>query len=453
MTETTVQHPIADSIATSIGLPESLAQENARLRRQLDDLNARFDQIVDERLADLVTLHESDQQIHARLDAEHVLNAVLDWVMLVTAAVAGALYLVVDPPPHTQEPKTLRAVAQRGYWPPMDLDEPLQWPTGQDILARALETGQPVRQAHVCDEVVTGPSQHNADRSHLAIPVRHAHQPAVGVFALESALADGFTAAQIDLATRLADDAALAIQNALRFQEADRRAASLQSVHQSSLHLASRPESIKLPQTIVSSALECLDIARAALYQYDSATDDWSLAAASSRDADQLPDADPSEQTLAQDAADSKTAHWARDPAGARVVALPLPTENVLANTVQIDVQVRGVLLLSLTPSSSPSSLDVEPLYLYADRAAIALQHAERLAHLERSLYHQREHANRMVDQSRAPLTAVQGYTKLLLQQIGGDLTGRQREFLETILKNASQLETLLNKQLDRTLA
>jgi signal transduction histidine kinase len=452
MTETTVQRPAVDPITTSTELPGSLAQENAHLRRQLDDLNARLDQIVDERLADLVTLHDSDLQIHARLDAEHVLNAVLDWVMLVTSAVAGALYLVVEPPPHAQEPKTLRAVAQRGYWPHMDLDEPLQWPTGQDILARALETGQAVREAHVCDEIA-GPSQHDTDRSHLAIPVRHAHHPTFGVFALESAFADGFTAAQIDLATRLADGAALAIQNALRFQDVDRRAASLLSVHQSSLRLASCPDSSNLPEAIVSSALACLDVDRAALYRYDSPTNTWPLAAASSQDDDRLPDADPSEQALAQAAAGDKTAHWASHPAGARVLAIPLPTENVLANTVQINVEVLGVLLLSLKPTSSPGPIDVDPLYQYADRAAIALQHAEQLARLERTMFHQRERATYVANQCRAPLTAVQGYTQLMLQQIGGDLTDRQREFLETILKNATQLETLLNQQLDPMLA
>jgi len=130
-----------------------------------------------------------------------------------------------------------------------------------------------------------------------------------------------------------------------------------------------------------------------------------------------------------------------------------LPTENVLANTVQIDVEVLGVLLLSLKPSNSPGPIDVEPLYHYADRAAIALQHAERLARLERSMRHRREHTAYVANQCRAPLTAVQGYTRLMLQQIGGDLTDRQREFLETILKNASQLETLLNRQLDPLLA
>lgn len=439
MTETTAPHTVKDRIGTTTWTHSRLDQENAQLREQLDDLHAHMDQLVDERLAELVTLQECDLQIHARLDADHVLNAVLDWIMRVTSAVAGAIYWV-------QEPKMLRAVAQRGYWPEMDLDEPFPWPTGQDILARALESGQPTQQTHISQDLALH-AQPDTDRSHLAIPICQANQPAIGVFALESAFEDGFTAAQIDSAMRLAVHAALAIQNALRHQQVHQRLEGLLAVHQGSQSLVSCLDPTQLPQAIIRTALESLPAERAALYQLDTPANTWSLVAALNRDGDLPTVPAPSERTLIEAAACEKTTRLARDSDGRAAAALLLSTENLPAHAPQSSGEILAILYLALKPGrSSPS--DLETLHLYAGQAAIALHNARHIAQLERAIQHRQKHASDIATSSRAPLTAIGGYARLMLQEIGGTITGQQREFLETILKNASHLESLLNKQL-----
>jgi hypothetical protein len=448
MTEATAQYSVQDPVSKRSDLCGSLEQENAQLRQKLADMNARLDRLVDERLAAWITLRESDQQIQARLDPEHVLNTALDWALLITSAVAGALYLIAEPAQPAQTQKTVQVAAQRGYWPEMDFDTPLEWPVGQDILARVLETRQAVHRSHVCEEIALSP-QDDTDRSHLAVPICQPGRPPIGVLALESAFANGFTEEQIDRVTRLAERAAPAIQNAIRFQQVNQRLETALAIHQSSLALASCPNVRDLPRAIVQNAIECLQAERAALYHYDRVTATWGLVQVEGRVGGRTADAHPSEHSLVASAAQAQSTQSARDPAGTDVVALPLAAQNPLVNAIQVDLEIPYVLLLVLKPGSSPSSIDLHSLNLYADQASMALKNAGRLAQLEYSAQRQRARARDTAGQSKASLTAVQGYARLMLEQIGGEVSGQQREFLETILKHASQLERLLDKQLE----
>jgi GAF domain-containing protein len=272
MTDTTAHLP-ATGRADATTLPtEPLARENAQLRQKLADqerrltaLHATMEQLVDERIAELATLQDLDLQIHAQLDLEHVTGAVLDWAMLVTSAVAGTLYLIVKPQPHTRGDKLLRAAAQRGYPPEVDRHSHLPWPVDEGILSRALETGQAVQQTHTLEDIALSRPQ-DRDRSHLTVPVRHQGQ-AIGVLGLESAFADGFTDAQIDSALRLAEHAALAIRNALYYQRASDRLEILRSLYTNSTSLASCLASDVLARRIVGDALAVLPADRAALYR------------------------------------------------------------------------------------------------------------------------------------------------------------------------------------------
>jgi signal transduction histidine kinase len=84
------------------------------------------------------------------------------------------------------------------------------------------------------------------------------------------------------------------------------------------------------------------------------------------------------------------------------------------------------------------------PLRLYAAAAALALQNARQFADLAGALERRQERTLHALNTTKTPLTAIQGYTKLMLQQIAGDVNAKQREFLETILRNALDLEASL---------
>jgi sigma-B regulation protein RsbU (phosphoserine phosphatase) len=53
----------------------------------------------------------------------------------------------------------------------------------------------------------------------------------------------------------------------------------------------------------------------------------------------------------------------------------------------------------------------------------------------------------------RSPLTAIHGFVTILLDGLGGDLTPKQREFLDITLRNANQLKTMIGDLLDATRA
>jgi hypothetical protein len=449
MTEAVFQRATTDQ--ASISPPESLVQENTRLRQQLADrqdqltaLHAKMDQLVDERLVELATLQDIDLQIYARLEAEHVMHAVLDWAMLVTAAVAGTLYLLVESDQPAHEQKMLRAVAQRGYLPHIEEHERQPWPLGHDILSHALKTGQTVRQSHV-DQEITRASPQDQPRAHLAIPILHQDAP-IGILGLESAFADGFTAAQIDSADRLADHAALAIQNALHHRQTHQRLDELLAVHTSCLRLTSHLDLDTLPEQIVHYALDVLSADRAALYWYDRAAEKLALAAALDRDGKPCPETDPSEGTLTEAADQDHKAHWALDPAAGEMAALPLTSGDLPTGAAQTGQTHQGILYLFFKTRGHLFEEKSVTIQRFADYAASALQNARQVARHRQALEIYQDRQSQIVEQSRAPLTSIRGYAKLMLQQIGGQITDQQRDFVQTILKNAHHLEALIGR-------
>ena len=180
MHDTLSGHTQTDQHAPASPPTESTAEENARLRRQLADqerrllsLHADLDRLVDEQIADIATLQEVDQRIHTFLDTERVAHAVLDWALWITSAVAGTLYLIVEPAKPAKA-KQLRTVAQRGYPPQAAPQEHLLWPAGQDILARALETGCPIHRPQIVgarQAASRGGAPSQVTLAHLAVPI------------------------------------------------------------------------------------------------------------------------------------------------------------------------------------------------------------------------------------------------------------------------------------------
>lgn len=452
MKEATTQLSAADRVTTTIPAAEMLVQENMRLRRQLakqeDQLTilyAGLDQLVDEQVAKLVTLEEIDQNIHAQLDTTHVMNAVLDWAMRVTSAAAGTLYLCAAQEQPGQEPHTLREVARRGY--AQEKSEQADVPSSdQEILMCALETGQAVQQAHICPDTAQFKNQQGRDHVQLALPIQCQGQP-IGVLSLESAFVQEFNAAQIDSAMRLADHAAIAIQNALCHHQVNDQLNELLAVQQSCTRLTSCLNPDTLPDRIVQNALAVLQADRAAVYQYDSPTDSFSKIAVANRENNPWPDSSDTERTLVEKAAREQAPHFAYHSAAGCVAVIPLITEDVPTQATQRGQAILGVLYVAFHSRQELPLGRQHAIRHFAGHVTVALQNAGQVAHLRHIQRLQHERRRNLANQSRAPLTAIQGYARLMLEKIGGEITNQQREFLETILRNAADLETLLNSQ------
>jgi phosphoserine phosphatase RsbU/P len=118
--------------------------------------------------------------------------------------------------------------------------------------------------------------------------------------------------------------------------------------------------------------------------------------------------------------------------------------------------QVTG-LLATVRPSGEPCTADDEWLLsALADQAAVALENA-RLA--ESVLTERREHSRVVEAQGRAhatlghelrsPLSAIQSYSSLLLEDVLGPLTDRQREAISRIRMSGKHLLAIIEDVLD----
>ncbi|MBK7918964.1 MAG: GAF domain-containing protein [Chloroflexi bacterium] len=180
-----------------------VALENARLMEQTD-------QALQERVSELFMLQQLDRDLNTTLDLEHVLNLTLDWALRVSDGTAASIILTDDNnKPYLQ--------AHRGYDESFSL-EPVNGTFADDgLIGHVLATGEP----HVTGNVHAEPNfvAHAYDTlSQITLPIIH-QQKLIGVAAIESSELNTFNNGQMETAVRLTNHAAVAIANALLYQQ------------------------------------------------------------------------------------------------------------------------------------------------------------------------------------------------------------------------------------------
>ncbi len=117
-------------------------------------------------------------------------------------------------------------------------------------------------------------------QSFLAAPML-AGEKAIGVIAVQDySRADMFDAAQLELLSTFASQAAIALENARLYQAGQRRAAELQSLYENSLRLNAQRETPDLLRLIAEQAVALFEAKVAGLYSYDPQRQELTLAAA-----------------------------------------------------------------------------------------------------------------------------------------------------------------------------
>ncbi|MFP4345250.1 MAG: GAF domain-containing protein [Anaerolineales bacterium] len=196
----------------SFGAQAALAIENARLFTMTD-------QALQARVEELTTLQHIDRQLNATLDYGEVMKTTLSWAVRITGAAAGLIAAL-----HEEEDGQpgLQFLAYDGY--PAEVIERYTgeelWPLTQGILGRTVLSGETllltdVSQNSVNVELVPGME------AKLSIPIRRENR-VIGVLALESPDPSTFTTEEVEFVTRLADHAAIAIDNARLFEQVQR---------------------------------------------------------------------------------------------------------------------------------------------------------------------------------------------------------------------------------------
>ena len=204
-------HPFSEDdaeVLQAFASQAAIAIENAQLFTTTD-------QALQARLEELTTLQHIDRQLNATLDYNQVMDQTLAWAMRITDATAGAIAAIQESEEGT---RGLRFLAQRGY-------------TQEDLLTETAEVLWPLNRGLIGQTVIRGTTQqvnsapsdmqdHAGDserRAQLTVPIKRESR-VIGVVALESERARSFVSENVAFVERLADHAAIAIDNARLFK-------------------------------------------------------------------------------------------------------------------------------------------------------------------------------------------------------------------------------------------
>ncbi len=190
----------------------AMAIENARLFTTTD-------QALQARLLELTTLQYIDRQLNTSLDYSAVMGQTLEWSLHLTGATTGAVAALHE---GEEGGPGLQFLAQRGYdeasLAPYMGDR--LWPLSQGLVGYTAGIGETT----LVTDLAADPHYRGIApgmEAQLTVPIRR-EERVIGVIALESADPASFTEEHVEFVERLADHAAIAIDNARLYEQAQR---------------------------------------------------------------------------------------------------------------------------------------------------------------------------------------------------------------------------------------
>lgn len=180
----------------------AVAIDNARLFQQTDRALAR-------RVEELTVFQRIDQELNRSLDLNKVLSLALEWAIRLTNASGGSIGLLQAR--EDSGPATLKLLAYRGADQP---HEARTIPPGHPLLSRLLAEKQSITTTEVTPaEAIDG----TPALAQLVVPILREGEVS-GLISLESNHTAHFTAEDTAFVERLADRAAVAIENSRLYE-------------------------------------------------------------------------------------------------------------------------------------------------------------------------------------------------------------------------------------------
>ena len=116
---------------------------------------------------------------------------------------------------------------------------------------------------------------------------------------------------------------------------------------------------------------------------------------------------------------------------------------------IQFENQVVVVLDLQAASSGTFDQEVIEFVYRLIDHATVAVANSRLFEKVHRANEAKSQFVSFVLHELKQPVTAIDGYTELLLAEAAGELREAQRDFLETILFSAQRVTMLLNDLTD----
>jgi two-component system, NtrC family, sensor kinase len=307
----------------------------------------------------------------------------------------------------------------------------------------------------------------------IAVPMVHEGRP-IGVVSVSRGTPGPFSDRQIALLRTFADQAVIAIENVRLFKELQAKTQDLtRSVGQlTALGEVGRAVSSTLDletvlSTIVSRAIQLSGTDGGSVYEYDEATEEFSLRA--SRDlpeayVEQVRDTRPRkgegavgrvaqtrEPVQIVDISDA-TAYESR----VRNVLLQMGLRALLAVPLIAEDHLVGALIVMRKRTGSFAEEEIALLQTFATQSALAIQNArlfleieDKSHQLEVASQHKSEFLANMSHELRTPLNAIIGFSEVLSERMFGELNEKQEEYLKDIYASGTHLLSLINDILD----